>query len=98
MDEIEAEQIINSAVHFLVEAGWDSYPSDHPLRNAIATLLSQAREEGAEKYRREGWRAGFMASGEGWNGEYPLEYQRKDDVEALQTQCDEWIESLKEKK
>ena len=40
------------------------------------------------------WRAGFMSSAEGWNGEYPFEYHRQDDLEDLYGDFTDWWLSL----
>lgn len=41
---------------------------------------------------RDAWLDGFLASGEGWNGEYPFDEDRDDP--RLQERADEYVSSL----
>lgn len=71
----------NKTMALQLLAAVDAMPSDGNVRLLMEALSATEREG-----MRRGYLAGFKASGEGWNGEYPF----SDDGRAPETDTD-WI-------
>jgi hypothetical protein len=80
------EDILRAAEEVAAEGAWNGV-AEKSWTYIIAAALAAERDRSL----REGYKLGFMNSGEGYNGEYPFEFKSYDEDPYFRQRMDETV-------